>query len=184
MPPRLLPVFLVVAVIIVDPAVQIARASGSLQELMERSPFGGAEAGPAANPAAEQPLQFRGVMEERGKRIFSIYDPAAHRSCWVNLNEPTYGFSVISYDEANLSVTVDFCGNRLTLPIVRLQNSAKAIAPVMNHAATFNDIAPPKTRAERLEEELRHHWPKPPQVPRHDPTDAPATPSLPNNGGT
>jgi hypothetical protein len=145
MPPRLLPVFLVVAVIIVDPAVQIARASGSLQELMERSPFGGAEAGPAANPAAEQPLQFRGVIEERGKRIFSIYQISSRRSMWMDLKRQTEGIRIESYDETQEWISVLYLGKSYRLPLsggtrkITIAHTAPPKAPEPEETNEYHD---------------------------------------------
>src|ERR1700694_153274 len=108
--------------------------------LLANSPFGSPRAG-APGSGTSEPLEFRGVLEENGNRIFSIYETATHRSNWVDLNDPVNEFSVKDYDAAHDSVTVEFQGNPLKLAL-------KRAAPVVaaTTGALPGNIAPPSTQ--------------------------------------
>jgi hypothetical protein len=87
--------------------------------LLNNSPFGQSRAGATAGSGTNDPLEFRAVLEDKGGMMFSVYDTAAHRSIWVQLKDSTNGFAVNEYDAARESITVDFHGRSLILPIKR-----------------------------------------------------------------
>ncbi|MBI3885001.1 MAG: hypothetical protein HY302_04650 [Opitutae bacterium] len=94
----------------------VATSAQDLNTLLQRSPFGSANAPGQANPA-EGPLEFRSVLFDQGEYFFSIYQPATRTSLWVGLNEPGNPFTVQSYDEKTETVKVDFQGRALSLPL-------------------------------------------------------------------
>ena len=126
MSPRVLQAFLFVGLIVLRPAAGVARADDRLQELLDRSPFGSRETAAETNPAAEQPLEFRGVLEERGKQIFSIYQTASHRSMWVDLKQQTDNLRIESYDDAQECISVVYQGKALRLPLTGGSRKFKA----------------------------------------------------------
>ena len=108
--------------------------------LLANSPFGSSRTG-APGSGTSEPLEFRAVLEENGNRFFSIYETAAHRSNWVDLNDPVNEFSVKEYDAAHDSVTVEYQGKPLKLAL-------KRAAPVASTAPVTlpGNIAPPSAR--------------------------------------
>lgn len=87
------------------------------QDLNSRSPFmpeGGA-GGAAATENA--PLELRGIVSTSHGEIFGLYDPSKKESVWVGLNDTHSPFVVRSHDVANETVTVDYDGRILTLPL-------------------------------------------------------------------
>lgn len=92
-------------------------SSNRLQELANRSPFDNTATKTASVASDRQPLEFRGVLEERGVRIFSIYDIVARRSTWFGLNRPMYDIRIEAYDETQQLITVVYQGRPLVLPL-------------------------------------------------------------------
>jgi len=142
----------------------LAGGSGNLdafQELLSHSPFGSAEMGASAAAAANAPIEFRGVLEENGSRFFSIFNPANHRSAWVELNIPTNGYFVKAYDEKTLCVSVEYQGRLLTLLLKRgrvvaqTPSIAPALAPSDKTAAAVNSRFDPIALKQKQEESRR-----------------------------
>jgi hypothetical protein len=122
---RRLPTAAVVPVIMSALMPVAHAASASLESLLRNSPFSGpTSAAPGARP--DLPLEFRGMMVDRGEQFFSLYDTVSHASLWVGLNEPGNPFKVQNYDSAKATVTVDFQGRILTLPIKQAKIAAMA----------------------------------------------------------
>ncbi|HKB57961.1 MAG TPA: hypothetical protein VKC51_10255 [Lacunisphaera sp.] len=112
--------------------------------LLANSPFGSPRAGTPGSGTGE-PLEFRAVLEENGNRFFSIYETTAHRSNWVDLNDPVNEFSVKDYDAAHDSVTVEYQGKPLKLALKRAA-PVVAAAP----AALPGNVAPPSNRSAQV----------------------------------
>jgi hypothetical protein len=85
--------------------------------LAPSSPFLPADAAQAAGAAEATPLELRGILADAGGYRFSIYDPARHTGQWVRLNEPGHDFTVRTHDVARDTVTLDYQGRVLTLPL-------------------------------------------------------------------
>lgn len=96
----------------------------SLNGLVANSPFGSARSGQQAGSNGGEPFEFRAVLEGN---FFSIYETATRRSYWVEMNDPVNGFSVKGYDGGKESITMEYQGKAMTLPIKR----APAVAQVM-----------------------------------------------------
>jgi hypothetical protein len=128
-------------------AVDLAAAEGGtpdkLNSLLNNSPFGSSKAGgQVVGTGADQPLEFRAVLEEGGNKLYSIYDPATHRSTWVGLNDPANGFSVKTYDAGHENITVDYQGKTLTLAIKRAPAVAQAPIQTMPSAVPYSGPIP------------------------------------------
>jgi hypothetical protein len=101
------------------------------------SPFLPPEGADAAAPTADATLELRGVVDDNGQMLFSIYDSTRHTSDWVHLTETGHGFVVKSYDAARDTVAVDYQGRTLTLA---LHTAKVASAPVPQPASL---VSPP-----------------------------------------
>ncbi len=113
--------------------LQLAGASGptdKLNGLLDNSPFGVSRANAGPGNSTNDPLAFRGVFEEKGTRYFSIYETAAHRSTWVELNDPVDGFAIKGYDADHEIVTVEYQNRTLTLTLKPAPAVAQAPMPV------------------------------------------------------
>ncbi len=100
-------------------------APSDLDGLLSDSPFGmpaSATTASANSPAA--PLEFRSVMVEGDTVYFSVFEASSKTSLWVRLDEPGNAFKVKTYDSKQETVTVDYAGRSLILPLTR----AKAVA--------------------------------------------------------
>jgi hypothetical protein len=112
-------VCLVVLLCMSGPMVQSSEpASGKLDRLIKNSPFGqpasttGAQAGNEVSP-----LEFRGVLVEKGEYFFSLYEPAVCSGQWVRLKEIGQPYVVESYDGANGSIQVKYRNQVMTLTL-------------------------------------------------------------------
>ena len=101
-------------------------AKMDLSGLVNNSPFGTLKSGGPGSNGANEPFEFRSVMEENNNKYFSIYETATRRSNWVELNDPLNGFSIKSYDAGKQTITVDYQGKAMTLAI----KQAPAVAQV------------------------------------------------------
>ena len=91
----------------------LARADNPLAP---SSPFAPPD-GTATVAADNQPLELRGILMDGGGYRFSIYDPAKKSGQWVRLNEAGNNFTVKTHDVARDTVTLDYQGRVLTLPL-------------------------------------------------------------------
>jgi hypothetical protein len=133
--------------------------------LLNNSPFGQSRTGATAGSGTNDPLEFRAVLEDKGGMMFSIYDTAAHRSIWVQLKDSANGFAVNEYDAARESVTVDFHGRSLILPIKRAPavaqtprpNAPGALGggPSSNQAGQAGLTPVDQQRMQQIQEEIR-----------------------------
>jgi len=92
-------------------------ARGGGASLTSKSPFLPANAAVDPGSAEATPLELRGILADAGGYRFSIYDPARHTGQWVRLNEPGHDFTVRTHDVARDTVTLDYQGRVLTLPL-------------------------------------------------------------------
>jgi len=91
-------------------------ATDPLETLMKDSPFMPQASG-SSTAGQNGPLEFRGVIMERGSYSFSLFDQGAKQSYWVGLNEPGLPFVVRSYDRTSDTVTVEQRGRTLALTL-------------------------------------------------------------------
>ena len=108
------------------------QAASQLDSLVANSPFGSAKSGQAADAAGNQPFEFRGVLEENGQQLFSIFDTATKRSRWVGLNAASDDFVVKSYDADARSVSLEQHGRLLALTLKSGPRVAQNMPPSMS----------------------------------------------------
>jgi hypothetical protein len=106
-------------------AGRAAEPAGLLDTLISSSPFGQMKGG-AAGDTPNQPLEFRGVIEEGGGWVFSIYDTTSRHSRWVGLNTASDDFVVKEYDAIHQTVSVDQHGRVLSLSLKSAPKIAQA----------------------------------------------------------
>ena len=111
--------------------------------LPKNSPFmPPAGAGPAA-AAANETIEFAGIMSSGGKRTDLIfYDKTAKKSHWIAKGETKEGISVLNYDERRDQVVVKVNGVEKVLPLRKATGPVAAPHPVAPVPTGFN-IAPP-----------------------------------------
>jgi hypothetical protein len=106
-------------------AGRAAEQTGLLDTLISSSPFGQMKGG-AAGDTPNQPLEFRGVIEEGGGWVFSIYDTTSRHSRWIGLNAASDDFVVKEYDAIHQTVSVDQHGRILNLSLKSAPKNAQA----------------------------------------------------------
>ena len=111
--------------------------------LTTESPFLPAGA-PAAAATENAGLEFRGVMVTNQGPVFLIVDPTApaKKGVWVRLNETGRDFSVKNYDAQSDTVSVDFRGRLLPLPLVKSKVGSSGM-PMPSMAGTTPGGQPP-----------------------------------------
>ena len=109
----------------------LALAARADTTLAPNSPFAPPD-GAAAVAAENQPLELRGIMQDGGGYRFSVYDPAKKSGQWVRLNEPGHDFTVRTHDAARDTITLDYQGRVLTLPL----HSAKVVGVAVPEPST------------------------------------------------
>jgi hypothetical protein len=146
-------------------ALKLAGAGSTpekLNGLLENSPFGVSRANATAGDGTTDPLEFRSVSEEKGKKYFSIYETAVHRSTWVELNDSVNGFAIKGYDATHDKITVEYHNKTLILPLKRAAAVAQAspsvssgLPPLGN--ASVQGITSPSDpqRLQQIQEEIR-----------------------------
>lgn len=102
----------------------VARAGTSLAPTSPFAPPDGATAVAGEN----QPLELRGILMDGGGYRFSIYNPGKKTGQWVRLNESGNDFTVRAHDAARDTVTLDYQGRTLTLPL----HNAKVVGMTVN----------------------------------------------------
>lgn len=148
--------------------LQVAGAGSptdKINRLLSNSPFGQSRAGAAGGGATGDPLEFRGVLEENGNKLFSIYETGTHHSTWVELNDSVNGFSVKSYNPANETLSVEYQDRPLTLAIKRAAPVAQAaqfqappgvMAPTpANPTGQVGQSPVDQQRLQQIQEEIR-----------------------------
>jgi len=109
-------------------------------KLAATSPFLPPDGAGATAGAENTPLELRGILRDGDGYRFSIFDPAKKSGQWVKLNEPGHDFVVKTHDLAHDTVTLDFQGRVLTLPL----HSAKVVglAPTEPESASLRGPMP------------------------------------------
>ena len=97
-----------------------AHAGNSLAPV---SPFAPPDGGSTVANPENQPLELRGILMDGSGYRFSVYDPTKHTGQWVRLNEAGHDFTVRTHDVARDTITLDYQGRTLTLPL----RSAKVV---------------------------------------------------------
>ncbi|MBL9189595.1 MAG: hypothetical protein JNK23_19095 [Opitutaceae bacterium] len=113
-------------------------------QLASKSPFMPAQAGGAAAPAANAPIEYRGYLEIGGVRQFRLYDPEKKASVWVQLNERNTDLGVLAkeHDADAGTLTVEHRGTVHRLPI-RVGKILAGSAPPPPMPATLpSNVAP------------------------------------------
>lgn len=85
--------------------------------LSPKSPFLPADGSQMAGSTQATPLELRGILVDAGGYRYSIYDPARHTGQWVRLNESGHDFTVRTHDITGDSITLEYQGRVLTLPL-------------------------------------------------------------------
>lgn len=106
-----------------------AAARAAVEELVRNSPFvppGNASAAAAPEGGG---LELRSIMTSGQAAQFSIYDATTKRATWVSLNDKGNNPDLVvkNYDANTETVSVDYRGRPLTLP---LQRAKIAVLPV------------------------------------------------------
>jgi hypothetical protein len=97
-----------------------------VQNLLTNSPFGQARsAGTQETPGAA--WEFRGVAEEAGEVWYSLFDTTAKRSVWVRQGETPPGLAIRTFDPSTLTLSLDYQGKNLVLPIKRAPQVAQPV---------------------------------------------------------
>ena len=99
----------------------VVRADPSLAA---RSPFLPPDQSGSAVATENTPLELRGIMGDTSGYKFSIYDPAKKSGQWVKLNEAGHDFTVKAHDVVRDTISLDYQGRMLTLPL----HSAKVVS--------------------------------------------------------
>ncbi|HEY8933057.1 MAG TPA: hypothetical protein VIM44_07085 [Rariglobus sp.] len=109
-----------------------ASAAVALDGLTTDSPFVPKQAegtAPVATEAAT--VEFRGLISTKEGILFGLYDRTRNTGSWVRQNDAGADFKVRAYDAANDMVTVEYQGQKLTLPLSTSKIGAAAPSPVM-----------------------------------------------------
>lgn len=101
-------------------------AADLLQELVRQSPFVPAGGAAGRGDAARGELELRGVVWDGGSLRFSIFDPGTGESTWTTLDEEGLPFRARSYDREKDTLTVEYQGRVLVLPLAEAQFSESA----------------------------------------------------------
>lgn len=79
-------------------------------------------------------VEFRGMIATKNGVLFGLYDRTKNSSAWVSQDDKGGDFVVRSYDAAGDLVTVDYQGQKFTLPlsIAKIGTAAPSAMPVVN----------------------------------------------------
>ena len=146
-----------------DGAAAATSGASAFDSLIKSSPFGQSTSGAqAANGAA--PLEFRGVLMDKGEYLFSLHETATRASQWVGLKEANQPYVVESYDSEKGSIQVKYHGQTLNLslklaqvivqapPPMNMPAPSPANGPAVVGPATSSDEA---SRLAQVAEEIR-----------------------------
>ena len=108
-----------------------------------KSPFLPPAAGGAVELAANETIEFAGVVAGKTTRLI-FHDKTAKKNRWVEVGETAEGISVVSYDARREQATVKINGQQKILPLRKASGpvNAPAAVAVMPPAAGFN-VPPP-----------------------------------------
>lgn len=95
-----------------------ASAAVSLDGLVAESPFMPKQESGAAPVVTENAaVEFRGLISTKEGVLFGLYDRTRNVGAWVREKDKGAEFTVRSYDAAGDLVTVDYQGQKYTLPL-------------------------------------------------------------------
>ena len=112
------------------PARPAEPAQGQFDSLIKNSPFGQSAPGGAQAGNGAAPLEFRGVLMDKGEYFFSLHETASRSSQWVALKEANQPYVVESYDSEKGSIQVKYHGQTLTLALKLAQVIVQAPPPI------------------------------------------------------
>jgi xanthine/CO dehydrogenase XdhC/CoxF family maturation factor len=141
-------------------------AAQAIDSLLRNSPFGNPGSAPASADNSGQQFEFRGVVDDGGNLLFSVYEPATRRSRWLAVGESSEAVTVRSFDAQNNSLTIEHQARTLTLALRKAPPSPNAPRPPVMVAGAQPQAAPvaaaapaaPPENAQRLQqiaEEIR-----------------------------
>ncbi|MET0262939.1 MAG: hypothetical protein ABW223_08570 [Rariglobus sp.] len=108
-----------------------ASAAVSLDGLAKDSPFMLKRDEAAAPVVTENAtVEFRGMISTKDGVLFGLYDRTRNTSAWVKQDDKGADFVVRAFDAAGDMVTVDYQGQKLTLPLSAAKIGAAAPSPV------------------------------------------------------
>src|SRR5664279_1291982 len=99
------------------PARPAEPAQGQFDSLIKSSPFGQGASGAAQAGNGTAPLEFRGVLMDKGEYFFSLHETASRSSQWVGLKEANQPYVVESYDSEKGAIQVKYHGQTLSLSL-------------------------------------------------------------------
>ena len=116
-----------------------ASAAVSLDGLVAESPFMPKREENTAAPVATEnaAVEFRGLISTKEGVLFGLYDRTRNVGAWVKEKDKGSDFNVRSYDAAADMVTIDYQGQKYTLPLStsRIATAAPSAAPVVARPA-------------------------------------------------
>ena len=170
-------------------------AANQLDSLLNSSLFGTAAKSGQPADAGNQAFEFRGVSEENGQQLFSIYDTTSKRSRWVVLNDTSGDLVVKSYDAEAHTISLEQSGRVLSLTLKSGPRVAQNIPPPMQpgipglpgQQVMPNGMAkgPEAQRMQQIADEIRRRRAlrqQAPQMPGASQMPMP-TPAAPGSGG-
>lgn len=173
-------------------------AASQLDSLLTNSPFGAAAKSGQPADAGNQPMEFRGVVEENGQQLFSIFDTATKRSRWVGLNDASGEMVVKSYNAEGNTISLEQNGRVLALTLKSgpriVQNVPPPMPSGMQPGANGmpgqimpNGVGkgPEAQRLQQIAEEIRRRRAlrqQPPQMPMPSPNAIPGAGPMPTPG--
>ena len=122
-------------------ATAASAATVSLDGLVTDSPFVLKQAETAAPVVTEgATVEFRGVITTKEGMLFGLYDRTKNLGAWVRQDDKSADFKVSNYDVAGDLVTVDYQGQKFTLPLSssKIATAAPTPLPVVNNAQPAN----------------------------------------------
>ena len=131
-----------------------ARAAVSLDGLASESPFMPKAEEEVAAPVVTEnaAVEFRGIISTKEGVFFGLYDRTRNLASWVKQDEKGADFNVRSYDAASDLVTVDYQGQKYTLPLSmsKVSTAVSTPVPVVNMQPTGGNrvVAVPGVRVD------------------------------------
>lgn len=118
--------------------------AGAQTALPKQSPFAPSGGAQVATAAANESLEFAGVMIGKTTDVI-IHDKTAKRKHWIGIGETVDGISVVKYDPAREQAVVRINGAEKVLALKKPNRAGPGPAPVQAVPVGFN--VPPPTAA-------------------------------------
>jgi len=118
-------------------AASASAGTVSLDGLVAESPFMLKQAENAAPVVTEgATVEFRGMISTKEGVFFGLYDRTKNLGAWVRQDDKSSEFKVSNYDASGDLVTVDYQGQKFTLPLSasKIGAAAPTPLPVVNNA--------------------------------------------------